>query len=77
MPRALKRKKAENERKILALERHLETVIHLSLAEPQLARQIFKDKIQRKQLPWTDNMFLDIADFSRLLYLRFTDLTSK
>ncbi len=35
---------------------------------------MFKEKIQRKQLPWTDNMFMDISDFSRVIYTRHTKL---
>jgi len=35
---------------------------------------MFKEKIQRRQLPWTDNMFMDISDFSRIIYARHTRL---
>lgn len=77
MPKALRRKKAENERKILHLERDLETIIQISYSQPNLARQLFREKVQRKQLPWTDNMFMDISDFSRQIYLKYTDLSYK
>lgn len=35
---------------------------------------MFKEKIQRKQMPWTDNMFMDISDFSRIIYARYSKL---
>ncbi len=46
--------------------------IDLSRTDIEAARQIFEDKIKRKQLPWTDNMFMDISEFSRILYVKFT-----
>ncbi len=46
--------------------------IDLFGSEPEMARQIFDEKVKRRQLPWTDNMFMDISEFSRILYVRFT-----
>lgn len=66
------RKKEENERRIRYLERYIEMVIELSRTDNEAARQLFDEKIKRKQLPWTDNMFMDISEFSRILYVRYT-----
>jgi hypothetical protein len=33
---------------------------------------VFDQRIKRKQLPWTDNMFQDIEEFSKQLYYRFS-----
>jgi len=45
--------------------------VSLSQTEPDRAYRIFDQRIRRKQLPWTDNMFNDIEDFSKQLYDRF------
>jgi len=34
--------------------------INLSFSEPERAFRIFEQRIKRKQLPWTDNMFSDL-----------------
>lgn len=49
--------------------------VSLSQTEPERAYRIFDQRIRRKQLPWTDNMFNDIEEFSRQIYYRFTQET--
>jgi hypothetical protein len=45
--------------------------------EPERAIRIFDQKIKRKQLPWTDNMFADMEDFSKQIYYRFTRISEE
>ncbi len=40
--------------------------------DPEKAEKVFEHRIKRKQLPWTDNMFQDIEEFSKQLYARFS-----
>lgn len=41
-------------------------------SDPEKAEKVFEQRIKRKQLPWTDNMFQDIEEFSKQLFYRFS-----
>lgn len=41
-------------------------------SDPEKAERVFDQRIKRKQLPWTDNMFQDIEEFSKQLFFRFS-----
>ena len=54
------RKRAENERRIREIEDCIEMALGFLNSDPEKAERVFDQRIKRKQLPWTDNMFQDI-----------------
>lgn len=69
---ALVKKRAENERRIRDMEDCIEVALEFLANDPAKAERVFEHRIKRKQLPWTDNMFQDIEEFSKQLFVRFS-----
>ena len=71
--RTLKAKEQENEARKAEMKECIEAALALCVKEPKKALQVFEHRIKRKQLPWTDNMFRDMTEFSHHLYYRCMD----
>ena len=64
-------KKRENFKRIEEIQKKIEKCLSLGWKDPQKAQTYFEMVIKRKQVPWSDHMFMDMVEFSRKLYLRY------
>ena len=71
---ALTLKKAENRQRTDQLADCIRIALSTEPRDEQRARKIFVERIKRKQLPWTDNMFHDMRIFADHLYSRMIRL---
>ena len=70
-------KKRDNFKRIEEIQRNIEKCLSLGWTDPQQAQNRFERLIKRKQVPWSDHMFMDMVEFSRKLYLRYVPVKDR
>lgn len=70
-------KKRDNFKRIEEIQKHIEKCLSLGWKDTQQAQKYFEMLIKRKQVPWSDHMFMDMVEFSRKLYLRYVPVKDR
>lgn len=56
------------------MEECIQVALGLVTSEPKRGYKVFDERIRRKQLPWTENMFRDMHEFSLHLFTKISTL---